>query len=186
MSKKIITIDEDHENILGTKTVNFAPTELARALEIGEELKAALADKISAAGLAATQIGINRSVFVYSPDRKPENFILVINPVIKGVGENTLDGWEACFSCICTDGKRSIALMRRFEKIWVTYISETGTETETILEGFAAKVFQHEYDHLRGFINIRHPQVLEVKESSDEEAFEAFMASVRAEDEERY
>ena len=182
MNNKILTIDEDLQNILGSKAIDFDLSELSRAREIGERLKATLGEKNNAAGLAAPQIGINRSVFIYSADRKPENLVLVINPVIKGVGEYTIDSWEACFSCMYADGRKSIAKMRRFENIWVSYITETGAHIETILESFAAKVFQHEYDHLRGYINIRHPQVLEVKNFGDEEAFEAFMTTVRTED----
>ena len=36
----------------------------------------------------------------------------------------------------------------------VDYLNQNGEKVEKILDGFTAKVFQHEYDHLQGIVNV--------------------------------
>lgn len=183
---KIVSIDSDQKDVLSRKTTDISEHELLYAKEIGERLKATLASKGSGAGLAAPQIGISRSVFIYSYDRTPEHLTLVINPSLKSEDDTVVESWEGCFSAMSADGKRSVAKMRRFEKIRVTYTNESGELVEKSLDGFAAKVFQHEYDHLQGYLNVCHNSALEVKTFPDNDTFEEFMAFVKSEDQKRY
>ena len=184
---KILNESTDKDHILDTKTKDISASELPLALEIEKRLKATLATKGPvAAGLAAPQIGINRSVFIYSFDRNPEHLALVINPTFEPIGTQTVDGWEACFSGMKETGERKVAKMRRYEKIRVSYMDHEGKQVSRELNGFAAKVFQHEFDHLQGYLNFKHPKALEVRTFEDEQSFEAFMTSIRAEDKKRY
>ena len=183
----ILNGETDTQNVLSTKTKDIGKDELFLAIEIGERLKVTLASKGPvAAGLAAPQIGISRSVFIYSYDRTPEHLTLVINPTFEPIGDKVVEGWEACFSGMKPNGEKSVAKMQRFEVIRVTYMNEKGEMVKRVLDGFAAKVFQHEYDHLQGYVNIGHPKALEVKTFPNSESFEAFMTTVRAEDKRRY
>ncbi len=94
----VLTTNSSQSHILYTKTTDFQPDELPLAKEIGESLIQSLALYGSAAGLAAPQIGISRSVFIYSNNRDPKNLEIIINPSFSPIGTETLEGWEGCFS----------------------------------------------------------------------------------------
>lgn len=183
----ILDIGDDPKQILFTKTEDIKKTELPLAIEIGRRLRATLANKGKvAAGLAAPQIGISRSIFIYSFDRTPENLKTVINPTIEPMGNDAVIGWEACYSGMTKNSEYNVAKIKRFERIKVTYYNEKWERVEQILDGFGAKVFQHEYGHLQGNLCIKHKEALEVRVFSDQEEFEEFMQNIRAEDKKRY
>jgi peptide deformylase len=106
-------------------------------------------------GLAAPQIGKDIRLFVIdaSPvgegdDGDPTcvDFKRVfINPVVI---EESGEDWE------CEEGCLSIPKLRekvtRKSKVLVEYYDENWDLFEEELEGFAARVFQHEYDHIEG------------------------------------
>ena len=56
---------------------------------------------------------------------------------------------------------------------------------EKILDGFAAKVFQHEYDHLQGMVNLNRPDA-QVREFESKAAMDSFLSEVKKADSERY
>jgi peptide deformylase len=56
---------------------------------------------------------------------------------------------------------------------------------DSLLDGFAARAFQHEYDHLQGIVNI-HRQDAEIKVFETQEALFAFMSQVKKEDSQHY
>lgn len=180
---KIVTIDSPKQNILNLKTEDIQEHELDFAREVGERLFLALKPYFPAAGLAAPQIGISKSIFIYSYDRDPKNLEIAINPSFIPLGEEKVEGWEGCLSVITTIWK--LAKVPRYEKIHATYMNQNGEIVEKKLEGFAAKVFQHEYDHLQGIVNIdRHDSI--VKEFATEEEMESFIQAVKKEDAARY
>lgn len=147
---KIVTIDSPLQHVLKAKTEDIQTDELALAKEIANKLFSALRPYFPAAGLAAPQIGISKSVFIFSFDRDPNNLEVVINPYFTPIGDTKIEGWEGCFSAILSDGTCKIAKIPRHETIKVQYLNINGEKVEKLLEGFAAKVFQHEYDHLLG------------------------------------
>lgn len=177
----IVTVDSPNKDVLKRKTDEIGPNELQLAREIGEQLYESLKPYLPAAGLAAPQIGISKSVFIYSYDRKPENLELVINPTFTPIGKNKIEGWEGCFSVILSDSTWQLAKVPRFEKIRVSYLDGNGEKIEKILEGFAAKVFQHEYDHLQGIENIERSDA-SIKEFNSRDDLMNFMNSVKKED----
>lgn len=77
---QIVTIDSSSKEILKKKTEDIRKDESNLAKEITEKLLTALAPYLPAAGLAAPQIGISKSVFIYSYDREPKHLEPVINP----------------------------------------------------------------------------------------------------------
>ncbi len=100
-------------------------------------------------GLAAPQVGVSKRIIVVGvnstglgeiPDLK-----VFINPTIIYKSELTEEGREGCFSTghICGVVSRSVS-------ITVRAYDQTGKEIEVTLEGFPARVMQHEIDHLDG------------------------------------
>lgn len=114
--------------------------------------KAGAAHK-SAAGMAANQWGIRRRVFIFTPngsnsDKAAE---IMINPsYIPCLRPNETEAemeeaYEGCFSVPLTTG-----IVRRYAAIIATWHNEAGEKVECIMEGWEARVFQHETDHLNG------------------------------------
>ncbi len=105
-------------------------------------------------GLAAPQIGLDSRIFVVdlSPlgDEEPlmKDFRKAfINPhIIEKVGEKVLME-EGCLSI---PGLREDVL--RFNTIRMTFLDVNLQEHDEVFSGFAARVIQHEYDHLDGIM----------------------------------
>ncbi len=132
------------------------------------------------AGLAAPQIGVSHPIFIYTPDRTTESLKIVINPSFEPIGNTIIEGYEACFSVPLRCVK-----IKRWEKIKVTYQNREGETVEDVLDGFAAKVFQHEMDHLIGKLTIDHEEA-EVLTFTNAEAFQGHMQQIHLEDSKRY
>lgn len=181
----IITVDSPQQHILRTKTTPFTLEQLPEARQIAIQLTDALTPFMPAAGLAAPQIGISRSIFIYSYDRDPKHLEVIINPHFTPVGTAMVEGWEGCFSVILSDKTWKLAKIPRYEKIEVTYLNVDGESVKKELEGFAAKVFQHEYDHLQGIANIDRPDAT-VKIFTSKAELDTFMQAVKNEDAKRY
>lgn len=182
---KIVTIDGPLQEVLKKKTEVILEDELALAKEISDQLFSALQPHFPAAGLAAPQIGISKSVFIFSFDRDPKNLETVVNPTFEPLGNAKIEGWEGCFSVMLSNGSCKLAKIPRFEKIKVCYLNLEGEKVEKILEGFAAKVFQHEYDHLQGIENICREDAV-VKTFASKEEMLKFMQEVKKEDSKHY
>jgi len=106
------------------------------------------------AGLAAPQIGVGLRVVVFgfeSNARYPEAAAvprtILINPVIEALGDAMQDGWEGCLS---VPGLRG--LVPRFERVRYRGFDERGNALEREVDGFHARVVQHECDHLDGVL----------------------------------
>jgi peptide deformylase len=98
-------------------------------------------------GLAATQVGILRRLFVFEPDE--EGARAIVNPVIIGRGDETATEEEGCLSL---QGVRV-----RVERATAVTIEGTDLRSADVrweLEGLAARVVQHELDHLDGVLII--------------------------------
>ena len=107
----------------------------------------------SGAGLAAPQIGVDLQVVIFGTDtvnpRYPESPIVprtvLINPVITALDDQKVDGWEGCLS---VPGLRG--LVPRYSKIRYTGFDQYGDPIDRTVDGFHARVVQHECDHLLG------------------------------------
>ncbi len=178
---QIVTMDSPLQDVLRKKTDDIQVDEFPLAREIAQQLFVALQPFFPAAGLAAPQIGISKSVFIFSFDRDEKNLEVVINPSFEPIGDTKVEGWEGCFSAMLADGSSKLAKISRYERIRVQYLNLEGERQEKTLEGFASKVFQHEYDHLQGIENINR-QDATVKEFSTKEEMLDFLQQVKKED----
>jgi peptide deformylase len=70
---------------------------------------------------------------------------VMINPVFHTLSDIKEKDWEACLSI---PGIR--ALVPRYKEILINYTNQQGDLVEAKLEGFVARIFQHEFDHLEG------------------------------------
>ena len=96
-------------------------------------------------GLSANQIGISERVFVMILHMETEEIITCFNPrVIKKYKDC---GW---FEEGCLSYPDEIINVNRPNRIVVKYEDEDKKEHKIKLDGFAARVFQHEFDHLEG------------------------------------
>ncbi|HEV3019783.1 MAG TPA: peptide deformylase [Burkholderiaceae bacterium] len=124
------------------------------------ELRQLLADMFDTmraadgAGLAAPQIGVGLRVVVFgfeSNDRYPDApavpETILINPVIEPLDNSVQDGWEGCLS---VPGLRG--LVPRFERVRYRGFDERGVVLQREVDGFHARVVQHECDHLDGIL----------------------------------
>lgn len=123
------------------------------------ELHALIADMretmaaVHGAGLAAPQIGVNLQLVIFGstavnpryPDRPAVPPTVLINPVIQPLGLEEEEDWEGCLS---VPGLRGV--VPRFARIRYTGFNEQGQPIDRTVEGFHARVVQHEYDHLIG------------------------------------
>lgn len=105
-------------------------------------------------GLAAPQIGIDLRILIfgiaptrYHPEQEPVPLTALINPWIDILTEETDHGPESCLS---VPGMRG--LVPRFTRIRYGGTLEDGGQVEREADGFHARLFQHEYDHLDGIL----------------------------------
>lgn len=106
-------------------------------------------------GLAAPQIGIGLQVVIFGfekseryPDAPPVPQTILINPVITPLTDDEEMGWEGCLSVPGMRGE-----VPRFKQIRYQGIDEAGREIDRTVDGFHARVVQHECDHLIGMLN---------------------------------
>ncbi len=149
------------ENILKTKAVNITSgyPELKKLInDMWETMYNA-----NGVGIAAPQIGKSIRLFVidaspFSEDKEIsddeistlKNFKKVfINPEII---DETGDEWNFMEGCLSIPNIRED--IKRKEKITIKYYNESFEEIELDLEGLAARVVQHEYDHIEGVLFI--------------------------------
>ena len=96
-------------------------------------------------GLSANQIGISERVFVMILHMETQEIITCFNPrIIKRYKDC---GW---FEEGCLSFPDEIINVNRPNRIVVKYEDEDKKEHKIKLDGFASRVFQHEYDHLEG------------------------------------
>lgn len=179
----IVKIDNDPQRVLSTacEEVKVTAEGLAEAKEITKELVKALPSSM-AAGLAAPQIGISKSIFIFSWDRTEKNRQAVINPTYTPVGDEAEEKWEGCFSVILTQRPPyKLAKIRRYKSIHASFLNLEGQRVELILKGFGAHVFQHECDHLMGKVNICYEEI-EIKSFQNHEDLTVFFDDIKKND----
>ncbi|MDR1826417.1 MAG: peptide deformylase [Rickettsiales bacterium] len=104
------------------------------------------------AGLAAPQVGVPLRMLVFMAERGGPIF-KAINPKIISHGDDSVVMSEGCLSVQGEDGPVFVDL-ERFESVVVEWIDEVGVRHEEKFSGFAARVMQHEIDHLDGVLFI--------------------------------
>ena len=104
--------------------------------------------KANGVGLAAIQIGIPLRIFVIEAHIENENFHfreIFINPhIIREFGD-LIKHPEGCLSI-----PQITALVERYSTIEIEWWNEKWEYQKQVIDGFAARIIQHEYDHLDG------------------------------------
>jgi peptide deformylase len=106
------------------------------------------------AGLAAPQIGINLQLVIFGfkqnpryPDAPNVPETVLINPVLTPLSDETDDAWEGCLS---VPGMRG--LIPRWSRLRYEGFDQFGQKISRDVDGFHARVVQHETDHLNGVL----------------------------------
>lgn len=134
----------------------------AREVEVFDtpELHALVADmfdtmrEAGGVGLAAPQVGVDLRVVIFgfeSSERYPEApavpLTVLVNPVLEFIGAEMEEGWEGCLSVPGLRGSVPRHLRLRYSGF-----DPFGARIEREVEGFHARVVQHECDHLDGLL----------------------------------
>jgi peptide deformylase len=103
-------------------------------------------------GIAAPQISESKRIIIIASRPTPRypsaplmEPTVMINPVFHALSDSKEKDWEGCLSI---PGIR--ALVPRYLEIQISYTDQQGIQVESRLDGFVARVFQHEVDHLEG------------------------------------
>jgi len=111
-------------------------------------------EALDGAGLAAPQIGVSLRVVIFGvkrnpryPDAEEVPYTVLVNPVIRPLGEEKEEGWEGCLS---VPGMRG--LVPRYRRIRYSGNDQYGARIERDVSDFHARVVQHECDHLDGIL----------------------------------
>ena len=121
----------------------------------------------SGVGLAAPQVYENLRVIVYrvpEPDQGTYVQGILINPSLKPLSQESVWGWEGCLSI---QGLRGQVL--RYAHIQYHGLTASGTPITGELQGFPARVLQHEVDHLEGILFV--DRMTDLKDLMFEEHF---------------
>jgi peptide deformylase len=110
------------------------------------ERMTALMRDAAGVGLAATQVGVVRRVFVYQPGEDEEP-VAVVNPQVEVRGEETETSAEGCLSIQGVHVE-----IERPTRLVLTGRDVSGGKYRRELEGAPARVAQHELDHLDGIL----------------------------------
>jgi len=103
-------------------------------------------------GLAAPQVGISERLIVveYGDDEDesaPKKLYVVANPEIVQPSDEKVEGVEACLSI-----PRLMGEVERHEQIVVKGLNRQGKPIKIKAQGWLARIFQHEIDHLEGIL----------------------------------
>ncbi|MFJ3044934.1 peptide deformylase [Herbaspirillum chlorophenolicum] len=128
----------------------FGTPELAQLVDdMFETMRA-----VSGAGLAAPQIGVDLQLVIFGfgsnqryPDAPPVPETVLINPVLTPLSDEIEDGWEGCLS---VPGMRGV--VPRWSSLRYRGYDLDGKVIDRTVDGFHARVVQHECDHLQGIL----------------------------------
>lgn len=109
---------------------------------------------LDGAGLAAPQIGVSLRVVIFEVQRNPRYpeagevpYTVLVNPELTPLGDELEDGWEGCLS---VPGMRG--LVPRHRRLRYRGCDAFGRPIDRTVDGFHARVVQHEVDHLDGML----------------------------------
>lgn len=127
-------------------------------------------------GLAAPQVNISQQLAVIEYDEeedeeenedappKPKKLYVIINPEIIKTSEEKVMGIEGCLSIPGLQGE-----VERHESIQVKALNRHGSPVKLKVDGWMARIFQHEIDHLNGVLfTDRATRVWKPREDEDE------------------
>jgi peptide deformylase len=174
---EILTVDDPQQlrtlRSKSRKVQKVTPKLVAFARQMLETMRNA-----NGVGLAAPQVGLLQRFFVVELPEDEENNLpgetyILFNPeIVKGRGEQV--GYEGCLSIPGYVGE-----VARQEQITIKALNEKGRPIRLKVDGYPARVFQHETDHLDGVLytdRLTDPGTLQPVEKGQEEATELEVA----------
>ena len=135
---------------------------VARPVEVFDtpELRELIADMfdtmraLNGAGLAAPQIGVDLRVVIFGvtanpryPNAEAVPETILINPELTPLDDELEEGWEGCLS---VPGLRGV--VPRYQRLRYRGFDADGELIDRSVDGFHARVVQHECDHLDGIL----------------------------------
>jgi len=112
---------------------------------------------IDGMGLAAPQVHVSQRLVIFrSPqsadeeedsEREWSGLTVLANPFVEAIGDDEAEGWEGCLS---VPGLRG--LVTRPARVRYGGVTPKGETIEREVDGYHAKVVQHEFDHLDGIL----------------------------------
>jgi len=143
----ILKIVKHPNDVLTTPT-----TELTRAEILSGKIQTLIEDMIDTClavdglGLAANQVGVDKSLLIYRKPGYRTRFGVMINPKLKEKKDITNSKGEGCLSL---PGQRFN--VKRYKNITVLALDSAGEKRTTVTKSKKlAKIIQHEIDHLDG------------------------------------
>jgi peptide deformylase len=103
-------------------------------------------------GLAAPQVGVSQRVIVIEygdeeDEEAPKKLFVLANPEIVSASEQVVKGVEACLSVPGLVGE-----VERYYGVTVKGMNRKGKPVKVKAQGWLARIFQHEMDHLDGIL----------------------------------
>jgi peptide deformylase len=135
------------------------PARQVKQVEFAQESLTTFIDQLLATMLGANGIGIAapqvfdpRAIMIIAsrpnpryPDAPDMQPLVMVNPVINKNSENMVWEWEGCLSVPGLRGR-----IERPDSVEVAHLDRDGQAQNIRLEGFVARIFLHEFDHLIG------------------------------------
>ncbi|MBO5349207.1 MAG: peptide deformylase [Clostridia bacterium] len=152
---KVLKIREVGDSVLNKISEEVDINKInAEILDIISDLKETLSYG-TGYGIAAPQIGINKRIIVVGAKKEnvkynnPEEIPVtaMINPSWKNISDETDFQYEGCMSVPVIRG-----IVERYKEIELTYYNEQGEKIIKNINGFFARLVQHECDHLDGIV----------------------------------
>lgn len=140
-SKKIGIITPGVQQIIADMKSATLDWEASRPHELGVALAAVQIDEL-------VRVVIVRNNF---DDKEDKTFSVFINPQITKYEGEIEEDFEGCLSVTDIYGK-----VPRYSKVKIRAQDEDGRELRVKAEGFLARVFQHEIDHINGVMFVDH------------------------------
>lgn len=140
-SQKVGLLTEEVQALIAGMQEATLDWEQSREHEVGVALAAVQVNKL-------LRIIVIRNDFDNKEDR---SFGIFLNPVITKYEGELLEDYEGCLSVPDIYGK-----VKRYSKVRVRFTGIDGTEHRITVDGFLARVFQHEIDHTNGIVFIDH------------------------------
>jgi peptide deformylase len=140
-SRRVAVVSDEARQIIKDMIDATMDWEATREHEVGVALAAVQIDKSS-------KIIIVREDF---ENKENKNFRVFINPEIIKLEGSLKEDYEGCLSVTDIYGK-----VPRYDKVRIRAMDEAGRVVRVKAEGFLARVFQHEIDHINGKVFVDH------------------------------
>lgn len=157
---QLVTVTQDNHEVLRKIAEEVEIPVSKETQQIITDMKSLVVDELkNPVGLAAPQVGISLRIMLieipeeaaaYKQDANALPLTVFINPSYTPIPEKGMEkDWEGCFSVPDMMGE-----VYRYKAIHFEAFTEDGEKIRQEIQGYFARVFQHETDHLNGKLYI--------------------------------